>query len=384
MSETLDQKPTIGPKEQIGLIGLLLSAFSAPFTMAFLIGAVADEFVNSTRGEIGTIATLELFSISIVSILISRNTHRINRRLVFILAAIIVALGHSLTIYAPDLNTVFIARIISGIGSGAIVATIMATIAKAQNAQMTFALLNSGVGAAGVLLSLVIPRIISIYGMDGAYFIHLVFSLLAFLFILFISFEKDSSEEKTTLKPYKGKLGWIAMFGVAFAFFAHGGLLTFSERIGAGLDISVITMGNVFALGGLLTIVGPLIAGFIGSRFGSMKPSIFFLALMVIGSFFVANAWSPLIFYVFVPIFGLLPIMWTPFFLGGMASLDSTGRLAAAHPAFVTMGGAIGPMVMGYISDFGGFSLVGWVAMIIIIISIPMVISGTKEADQKL
>ena len=169
--------------------------------MAFLIGAVADEFVNSTRGEIGTIATLELFSISVVSILISRNTHRINRRLVFILAAIVVALGHSLTIYAPDLNTVFIARIISGIGSGAIVATIMATIAKAQNAQMTFALLNSGVGAAGVLLSLVIPRIISIYGMDGAYFIHLVFSLLAFLFILFISFEKDSSEEKTTLKP---------------------------------------------------------------------------------------------------------------------------------------------------------------------------------------
>ena len=202
MSETIDQKPVIGRKEQIGLIGLLLSAFSAPFTMAFLIGAVADEFVDSTRGEIGTIATLELFSISIVSILISRNTHRINRRLVFILAALIVAIGHSLTIYAPDLNTVFIARIISGIGSGAIVATIMATIAKAQNAQMTFALLNSGVGAAGVLLSLVIPRIISIYGMDGAYFIHLVFSLLAFLFILLIPFEEDSDEEKITLKPY--------------------------------------------------------------------------------------------------------------------------------------------------------------------------------------
>ena len=67
-----------------------------------------------------------------------------------------------------------------------------------------------------------------------------------------------------------------------------------------------------------------------------------------------------------------------------MANLDSTGRLAAAASAFVTMGGAIGPMVMGYISDFGGFSLVGWVAMVIIVISIPMVISGTKEADQKL
>ena len=74
----------------------------------------------------------------------------------------------------------------------------------------------------------------------------------------------------------------------------------------------------------------------------------------------------------------------TLFFLGGMANLDSTGRLAAAHPAFVTMGGAIGPMVMGYISDYGGFSLVGWFAMAMILISIPMVISGTKAADQKL
>ena len=384
MSENLDQKPIIGRKEQLGLIGLLLSAFSAPFTMAFLIGAVADEFVNSTRGEIGTIATLELFSISIVSIIISRNTHRINRRLVFICAAIIIAIGHSLTIYAPDLNTVFIARIISGIGSGAIVATIMATIAKAQNAQMTFALLNSGVGAAGVILSLVIPRIIATNGMDGAYFVHLIFSLLAFLFILLLSFEKDSAEESTTFKPYKGKHGWIAMFGVAFAFFAHGGLLTFSERIGADLSISVISMGNVFAVGGLLTIVGPLIAGIIGGKFGSMKPSILFLALMVIVSFFVANAWSSSIFFIFVPIFGLLPIMWTPFFLGGMANLDPSGRIAAAHPAFVTMGGAIGPMIMGYISDYGGFSLVGWVAMLTILISIPMVVIGTKAADQKI
>ena len=41
-------------------------------------------------------------------------------------------------------------------------------------------------------------------------------------------------------------------------------------------------------------------------------------------------------------------------------------------------------MIMGYISDYGGFSLVGWVAMIIILISIPMVVSGTREADQKL
>ncbi len=381
MSET-DQRPIIGRKEQIGFIGLLLSAFSAPFTMAFLIGAIADEFTNTTRGEIGTIATLELFSISILSIIISRNIHRINIKLVFTLGVLVIALGHSITIYSPNLETVYLARIISGFGSGAVVATIMANVAKAQNAQMTFALINSGVGAAGVLLSLIIPRVISEYGMDGAYLVHLFFSLFGFIFLLLISSKRNEEDKNKSVKIYKSKLGWIAMFGVAFAFFAHGGLLTFSERIGADLSISVITMGNVFAFGGLLTIFGPLISGIIGGKYGSMKPSVLFLTMMIISSFFVANAWSSIIFFIFVPIFGLLPIMWTPFFLGGMSNLDSSGKLAAAHPAFVTMGGAIGPMVMGYISDYGGFTLVGWVAMIVIMISIPMVVAGTNQADK--
>tara|TARA_B100000941_G_scaffold99813_1_gene69721 strand:+ start:30 stop:1190 length:1161 start_codon:yes stop_codon:yes gene_type:complete len=381
MSET-DQRPIIGRKEQIGFIGLLLSAFSAPFTMAFLIGAIADEFTNTTRGEIGTIATLELFSISILSIIISRNIHRINIKLVFTLGVLVIALGHSITIYSPNLETVYLARIISGFGSGAVVATIMANVAKAQNAQMTFALINSGVGAAGVLLSLIIPRVISEYGMDGAYLVHLIFSLFGFIFLLLISSKRNEEDKNKSVKIYKSKLGWIAMFGVAFAFFAHGGLLTFSERIGADLSISVITMGNVFAFGGLLTIFGPLISGIIGGKYGSMKPSVLFLTMMIISSFFVANAWSSIIFFIFVPIFGLLPIMWTPFFLGGMSNLDSSGKLAAAHPAFVTMGGAIGPMVMGYISDYGGFTLVGWVAMIVIMISIPMVVAGTNQADK--
>ena len=39
MSDLSEQKPIIKIKDQIGLIGVLLAAFSAPFTMAFNIGA---------------------------------------------------------------------------------------------------------------------------------------------------------------------------------------------------------------------------------------------------------------------------------------------------------------------------------------------------------
>ena len=33
-------------------------------------------------------------------------------------------------------------------------------------------------------------------------------------------------------------------------------------------------------------------------------------------------------------------------------------------------------------SDYGGFTFVGWVSMIVILISIPMVIAGTNQADK--
>ena len=70
MSDLSKQKPIITIKEQIGLIGVILAAFSAPFTMPFNIGAVAVHFVNSSRFEQGTMATLELLSISLVSIIV--------------------------------------------------------------------------------------------------------------------------------------------------------------------------------------------------------------------------------------------------------------------------------------------------------------------------
>ncbi|MEE2667365.1 MAG: hypothetical protein VYD95_00725, partial [Pseudomonadota bacterium] len=141
MSDLSEQKPIIKIKDQIGLIGVLLAAFSAPFTMAFNIGAVADHFVNSSRGEIGTMATLELFSISLVSIIVSRNTHLVKSRLPFLVGGLIVVIGHLLTIYAQDLNMIFLARVVSGLGSGAIVASVMVIIVRGQNALMTFALL---------------------------------------------------------------------------------------------------------------------------------------------------------------------------------------------------------------------------------------------------
>lgn len=382
MSELSQAQNLITPKNQIGLIGILLCAFSAPLIMPLNIIAISQRFIDATNGQIGTIATFETLSISVASIILSRIVNRLDRRKIFITAAILVILGNILTILSPTLNYVILARVISGLGSGAIVATVVATIARGSNAQMTFALLNSGVGVMGVLLPFCLPIIIASNGMNGAYSFHLFISLFTFLFISFLTLSSDADDNQNTVSSYKGYAGWASMMGTSLIFLGHAGIFAFSAKIGATLGISVIQVGYVFMAGGLLTIFGPLLAGFIGQRFGSLFPCLILITILLVTGIILANVTSALIFFIVVPLCGMIPMILTPFFLGGMAKLDPSGSLAAAHPAFSTMGGAAGPVVMGYTIDMAGFTSIGWVLIVMVIVGTPLISLGLIEADK--
>ena len=382
MSELSQAQNLITPKNQIGLIGLLLCAFSAPLIMPLNIIAISQRFIDATNGQIGTIATFETLSISVASIILSRIVNRLDRRKIFITSAILVILGNILTILSPTLSYVILARVISGLGSGAIVATVVATIARGSNAQMTFALLNSGVGVMGVLLPFCLPIIIASNGMNGAYSFHLFISLFTFLFISFLTLSSSADDNQNTVSSYKGYAGWASMIGTSLIFLGHAGIFAFSAKIGATLGISVIQVGYVFMAGGLLTIFGPLLAGFIGQRFGSLFPCLILITILLVTGIILANVTSALIFFIVVPLCGMIPMILTPFFLGGMAKLDPSGSLAAAHPAFSTMGGAAGPVVMGYTIDMAGFTSIGWVLIVMVIVGTPLISLGLIEADK--
>ena len=382
MSELSQAQNLITPKNQISLIGILLCAFSAPLIMPLNIIAISQRFIDATNGQIGTIATFETLSISVASIILSRIVNRLDRKKIFITAAVLVILGNILTILVPTLNYVILARVISGLGSGAIVATVVATIARGSNAQMTFALLNSGVGVMGVLLPFCLPMIIASNGMNGAYSFHLFISLFIFLFISFLTLSSGADDNQNTVSSYKGYAGWASMIGTSLIFLGHAGIFAFSAKIGATLGISVIQVGYVFMAGGLLTIFGPLLAGFIGQRFGSLLPCLILITILLVSGIILANVTSPIIFFIAVPLCGMIPMILTPFFLGGMAKLDPSGSLAAAHPAFSTMGGAAGPVVMGYTIDMAGFTSIGWVLIVMVIVGTPLISLGLIEADK--
>jgi predicted MFS family arabinose efflux permease len=136
-------------------------------------------------------------------------------------------------------------------------------------------------------------------------------------------------------------------------------------------------------LSGVFAVSVFAVGGFIGQRFGSLIPCLLLIIILLVTGVIIPNVTSPIIFFMAVPICGMIPMIMTPFYLGAMAKLDPTGGLAAAHPAFSTMGGAAGPVVMGYVSDWQGFTGIGWVVLITILMGIPLISIALMEADKK-
>ena len=392
MSETFDQKPIISVKNQFALVGILLASFAAPLCGALNIGAIIDKF-NSSYMDAALVISIESLAISIMSMFIARYTDYINHgfiklKTIFIIGFIFIIIGNISTIisivYFNNIFPIYLVRALSGLGTGAIVATVMATVARHQNAQMVFAYINSGIGLATAILFFISSRAITNFNLEGGYFVYLVFSsLLALVFIPIFKLTTSSiNQEEINKTSYSGKIGWLALIGVFLIFFAHSGLGIFGERIALSVKITTNSFGNLGIISGVLIIIGPLMAGIIGNKFGSLKPSIILLFILLMSVYFTANSWKPIIFFIAFPIFGLMPIMWTPIFLGAMSYLDQSGRLAAAHPAFVTMAGALSPIVMGYILDNSSFPQVGWIVIAIMAIGIPLIILGTKLSDK--
>ncbi len=371
-------------RDLAAIIAVLLLTFASAIGMAFNIGAMVAS-LGATAGQAGQVATIELACVSIASFVTSRLLVRFSIRQVLFAGVTVTALANALTVAFQDIHLLLAWRGLGGLGEGVVIAGLMGLAGRSKNPEMTFGLINGSIGIGLTVVSFVIPWAINGYGLGGAYSLYLAFGLLAFGALPFVprgeglnGTPADGAAPQESL----GLLGWLPLFGLGLLFLGHNALMAFAERIGNGIGLQIDQVGIAIAIGGLLTIIGPISAGMVGARYGSLKPVLVFIALLVAAAYVLATVSSASVFFAVVPVFMLLPLTLMPFFLGGLAALDPSGRLVAANPAFVTMGGAIGPVIGGYIADVSGFFQVGLVSMGLFLLGAGLMIAGLGRADQ--
>lgn len=379
----------LAPYQLAALLIVFMTAFSAPLTIVFNIGAIVSKF-GATAAEAGFVITVEGICVSVAAIVCSRLITKYYLRTFLFVGMIMYAAGNALTLLAPDLNMMVLCRVMSGFGTGTVVCVVMAAAARTPKPEMTYGLVNGSAGAFIALLALAVPYVILRGGLNGAYGLYTALAIVGICLIAIIPNSKAPAHEpaiaatagQSPKSKFLANSGWIALGGMGIFFFGQAGIAAFVERIGVNIEISLASIGFAFFVGGLLTIVGPVLAGIVGARFGSTRPLVIVSLLLCLTVLSIAVSGTKLGFYMGVPLIMVLPAIMLPSFLGGLAVIDPSGRLAGAQPAFATMGGALGPAAAGLVADASGFNGLGWFIVTVLIVAMVLMTAATFQADR--
>ena len=380
----------LSTRELFSLTGVLLLAFSASLGMPFNIDAIALSF-GVTNTAAGLVASVEMAAIAAGNLTFARLSSRLSAQRIYITGVIAVVSLNFLSIIAPTTDWLLLCRAPAGFALGAVVATVMTTAGRSHRPESTFGVINSMVGVMGIFIAFVLPRALELHlvlpdidgwsEVDGLYLVYATCSIFALLFIpgtprtAPVQLTDDAKERPKLM------IGWLGLVGLGIIFLGHGTLALFIVKIGRAVPLIPEEIGYVFMAGSLVGVGLPLLAGYIGTRVNALVPVVTILLVVIVSAVLLSAANTPIKFFIFAPLFAILPVAIMPIFLGCLSRVDPTGSLAGSHAAFVLIGGATAPFAGGALSDLGGFTLNGWFVVGCVLVGGMLIYPVIRRAD---
>ena len=370
------------------LIGILAGAsigFAAQGSLPILIGAVIDG-LGVNEAAAGLLASLEIGTVALASLLLAPRIHRIPRRKLALLGARIACVGQGLAVFAQSFETLLAARIVAGLGEGTAFAAANAALAGSVNPERLSALLALVGGAgAGVLLA-VLPHIVEPWGYAGGFAALLVVNAVSLPLLRFLPEAPDASAQPRAGHPAHRVLGVATLLAFFVLALGESAMWAFTERIGLGVGLSRGSVGTVLAVTMVFGLVGAALAGWLGTRRGRALPLALGLTGLGVATVFLGSAqvWT---------VYAAMLLLWTftflfvmPYLMGTAAALDKEGRWAAATIGFWSVGSALGPASAGTLIALLSYAavgrLVGACALVCLLLLLPAAFALRAEVPQ--
>ncbi len=311
--------------------------------------------------------------------------HRFGPRLVVGVGSLVAALGMFLTGIAGGVGSASAARLLTGIGSGAVFVPSVALMSSwfdTRQRGMASATAASGPALAMVIAGPVVPAVIAVGGSDGWRLAWHLFAALTFVVaVLTFVVQRDGphasshpvhaeggaesaryasgrqalTDVRIVLRSrYAWHLGLVYMtFGFAYMIY----MTFFQKRLTADLGLSSATAGRLFLMVGVASLVSGFIWGAVSDRIGRGRT----LAVNALlqASAAALFAWWPTTPGVIISalICGLTAIA-IPGIVGAGCGDRFGSHLASTSLGFVTIflgvGQMIGPYIAGYMADVFG------------------------------
>ncbi len=380
---------------------IMVVMWGAFFSFGVFLEPLLAEF-GWTRALTSGTFSLALLLFGFLGIITGRLTDKFNPRIVLTASGFLFGLGYLLMSQVNAIWQLYLFYgVMVGVGMSGNVVPLTATVARwfiKRRGTMT-GITVSGIGIGILVMPPLVNWLISGYGWRNAYFIvgliTLVLTVLAAQFLKRdprqigqLAYGEAGSEENglglqasgfSFQEAIRTRQFWIlGAIVFCFGFFWQ----TISAHVvshGIRLGISAAYATSVLAVIGGISVAGRIVLGGIGDRTGSKLAFVIAFALMSVALFWLQLARELWMLYLFAVVFSfgyggestLRPLMVAELF-----GLREHGVIHGAVLIGSTTGGAIGPLVAGYIFDVtGSYQLAFLIGAIISVIGLILILS---------
>lgn len=336
---------------------------TASFNVApLLIGAMLLT-LSLEENQAGLVLTIEWMIMAVTSFLLAPFEKFFPSRKTMLTGISIIFVTYGFTTYYQQYHTLIALKAVCGFGAGLLLLGINKRVAASNDPVRLYGIMSISATTIGALLLMVMPQIIALNGLSGAYSVLAITMLVAFpLIALAPSTQQEGSESipeevhNYRIPPLMAILLFIPLFIIQTAQSAY---FSFTESIGAQTGLSIEEIGLRLALSYLLFgISGSALASWLGYRWGKQWPLFTGLILNALAIYTICNTENSSVYTAAVMVQTFSYFFTIPYQLGFAADLDKSGRLAAASAGVMFFGLAVGPLFGGeLISHFGYLSL---------------------------
>ena len=344
------------------------------------VGALITRFGFGPR-EAGALVTLFLLGAVLASVLTARNFTRLPRKALTVVGFGLAALAFLLASQQSSFGPLAALHLLGGVANGMALSIVHGTMGRAANPHRLFAFAGIGLGLFGVIYMGAVPQLMLEHGGTVLFFSFGAIMALATLVAL-LAFPKveDRTQGATPRSPLApGVMAVVA--GVSLMTFNQAMVFSFVEVIGSARGFAPqAIVGTLIALG-LVNFVGPApLAALLENRLSAGRvviagPMVQAVLALVITFATVFTLWAPV-----AAVFVAVQVFTHTFAFGLLARMDKTGRTAAATPAMLMTGSALGPIIGGALLEGFSIEALGLMAVVVAGLSVACFARGLRAS----
>lgn len=340
-----------GGRALAAAVGLTVIAVAAFLLLPLYVGAAADD-IGLSQSQLGFLAAAVAGGSALSSVAMMWLVRRVPWRPAACCSLLTLLIPMLLSIPVQSAGLFMLLQGTAALGSGATYSLALTALSDRRHPARAFGLSIAAQVAFQVAGMLLLPALVSRWGIDG---VLLLFAALHLVGLALLRWLPRRGRAQPQPRSSAGMFSLplvLALGGCFFFFFNVGALWTYVERMAVLAGFNAGLIGVSLAIGVAMGIPGALLAAWCGDRFGRAGP----LALGAVGTLVaLALLLGELTPVVYVAALALYNFVWNfslAFQYAAVHAVDDSGQGVAAAPAFHAAGVAVGPALAAlYVSE---------------------------------